>query len=127
MASGNLHVAAAGKIAPNPDASYMFAYFRNLGKIDFGNCFDTSNVTNMAYMFSGCSSLVSLDLTSFNTSNVVTAEYMFAWCRNLTSLDLSSFDSSSPSVVYDIFSGCGRLTNLKCYNSKILELYNNHY
>ena len=205
MVSGNLHVAAAGKIAPNPDASYMFAHFKNLEKIDFGDCFDTSNVTdmndmfygcssltslnltgfdtsnvtNMAYMFSGCSnltslnltdfdtsnvtgmsymfsrcgsltsldltgfdtsnvrnmksmfsdcnSLVSLDLTSFNTSNVVTAEYMFAWCRNLTSLDLSSFDSSSPSVVYDIFSGCGRLTNLKCYNSKILELYNNHY
>ena len=179
MVSGNLHVAAAGEIAPNPDASYMFARFTNLEKIDFGDCFDTSNVTdmndmfhdcssltslnltgfdtsnvtNMVHMFSGCSnltslnltdfdtsnvtgmsymfsrcgSLTSLDLTGFDTANVVTAEYMFARCRNLTSLDLSSFDSSSPSVVYDIFSGCGRLTNLKCYNSKILELYNNHY
>ena len=204
MASGNLHVAAAGEIAPNPDVSYMFAHFTNLEKIDFGNCFDTSNVTdmngmfygcssltslnltgfdtsnvtNMAYMFSGCSnltslnltgfdtsnvtsmsymfsrcgsltsldltgfdtsnvrnmtgmfsdcsSLVSLDLTSFDTANVVTAEYMFARCRNLTSLDLSSFDSFSPSVAYDVFSGCGRLTNLKCYNSEILWLYNNH-
>ena len=204
MASGNLHVAAAGEIAPNPDVSYMFAHFTNLEKIDFGNCFDTSNVTdmngmfygcssltslnltgfdtsnvtNMAYMFSGCSnltslnltgfdtsnvtsmsymfsrcgsltsldltgfdtsnvrnmtgmfsdcsSLVSLDLTSFDTANVVTAEYMFARCRNLTSLDLSSFDSFSPSVAYHVFSGCGRLTNLKCYNSEILWLYNNH-
>ena len=77
-------------------------------------------------MFSDCSSLVSLDLTSFDTANVVTAEYMFARCRNLTSLDLSSFDSFSPSVAYHVFSGCGRLTNLKCYNSEILWLYNNH-
>ena len=70
MASGNLHVAAAGEIAPNPDVSYMFAHFTNLEKIDFGNCFDTSNVTDMNGMFYGCSSLTSLNLTGFDTSNV---------------------------------------------------------
>ena len=112
MASGNLHVAAAGEIAPNPDVSYMFAHFTNLEKIDFGNCFDTSNVTDMNGMFYGCSSLTSLNLTGFDTSNVTNMAYMFSGCSNLTSLNLTGFDTSNVTGMSYMFSRCGSLTSL---------------
>lgn len=54
---------------------------------------DTTKVTNMGWMFSGCSGLTSLDLSSFNTSNVTkygkqyANDYgMFQGCTNLTTI-----------------------------------------
>ena len=51
------------------------------------NGFDTSKVTNMESMFSGCSGLTSLDLSGFNTSNVTNMSNMFKNCSSLTNLD----------------------------------------
>ena len=45
-------------------------------------------------MFYKCSSLTSLDLSSFNTSNVVDMSSMFYNCTSLITLNLSSFDTS---------------------------------
>ena len=59
--------------------------------------FDTSNVTNMSYMFSSCSGLTSLDVSSFNTTNVINMDSMFHACESLTSLDVSNFDTSNVS------------------------------
>ena len=39
--------------------------------------FDTSSVTNMKYMFYGCSSLQNLNLSNFDTSSVTNMKYMF--------------------------------------------------
>ena len=50
---------------------------------------DTSNFTRMEYMFNGCSSLTTLDLSIFNTSNVTTLWGTFTQCSALRSLDLS--------------------------------------
>ena len=44
---------------------------------------DTSNVTDMQYMFNECSSLTSLDLSSFNTSKVTRMNFMFYGCSSL--------------------------------------------
>lgn len=51
---------------------------------------NTSNVTNMASMFHGCSSLTSLDLSSFNTTSVTEMKMMFYECPNLTTIYVSS-------------------------------------
>ena len=112
MDGGDLHVAADGNIAPNPDASCMFAWFTNLETIDFGGCFDTANVTDMYYMFSGCSNLTTLDVSGFDTANVTSMREMFYDCNILTSLDVSSFDTSNVTDMSDMFSGCIRLTAL---------------
>ena len=112
MVSGDLHVAATGKILPNPNASYMFAHFANLEEIDFGDCFDTSNVTNMSAMFYDCRDLTSLDLSSFDTSNVTNMSDMLHDCRSLTSLNLSGFDTSSVTEMRSMFHGCSSLTSL---------------
>ena len=46
-------------------------------------------------MFNGCSSLESIDLSSFNTSNVTDMRWMFDECSSLKSIDLSSFNTNN--------------------------------
>ena len=112
MDNGNLYVAADGAIAPNSNASCLLQDFANLKTIDFGNCFDTSNVTDMHSMFAGCSSLTSLDLSGFDTSNVTYMSYMFQMCDNLSNVDLSSFSTSNVTNMRSTFESCGSLIRL---------------
>ena len=73
---------------------------------------NTSNALNMSSMFSGCSGLISLDLSSFNTSKVTDMNSMFNYCPNLTSLDLSNFDTSNVNDMQYMFRGCSGLISL---------------
>ena len=63
-------------------------------------------------MFQSCSSLTSLDLSSFNTSAVTSMENMFCSCSKLSSLNLSSFDTSAVTNMSYMFSYCSSLTSL---------------
>jgi surface protein len=63
-------------------------------------------------MFSGCSSLQSLDLSSFNTASVPDMNRMFSGCSSLQSLDLSSFNTASVTDMNSMFSGCSVLENI---------------
>ena len=90
----------------------MFHDCSNLTTITGIEYLDTSNVTNMGYMFYNCSSLTSLDVSNFDTSNVTNAIYMFNDCSGLTSLDVTSFDTSNITDMTGIFSGCSSLTSL---------------
>ncbi len=112
MDGSDLHVAADGNIAPNPDASYMFGGFTNLETIDFGGCFDTANVTDMSYMFHGCYNLTELDVSGFDTANVTDMHNMFFACSNLTALDLSGFDTANVTDMSEMFRECRSLTAL---------------
>ena len=112
MNNGDLYVAADGAIAPNPDASWLLQDFVNLKTIKFGNCFDTSSVTDMCAMFIHCTSLTSLDLSGFDTSSVTDMSSMFDHCTSLTSLDLSGFDTSSVTNMSTMFQNCASLTSL---------------
>lgn len=51
-------------------------------------------------MFSGCSSLTTLDLSNFDTSNVMYMSRMFSDCFRLTTLDVSHFDTSNVTSMY---------------------------
>ena len=48
----------------------------------------------MRGMFSVCSSLKSINLSSFNTNNVNNMREMFNYCSCLESIDLSSFNTT---------------------------------
>lgn len=67
---------------------------------------------DISRLFSGCSSLKSLDLSNFDSSNVTDMSYMFEYCGNLTNLDLSNFDTSKVTNMYVMFCCCESLTNL---------------
>ena len=122
VSNHTLYVAADGAIAPNPNASYLFAGFTNLKTIYFGDSFDTSNVTDMTGMFSNCQSITSLDLSCFNTSKVTNMTRMFDKCSSLVYLDLSYFHASSATTTTNMFKNCDMLKTLIGSDSKILEV-----
>ena len=105
------HTNADGFVAPD-DCSDMFSALSSLTTVDFGGCFDTSNVTNMENMFSDCGSLTSLDLSGFDTSKVTNMESMFFGCQNLATLDVSGFDTSKVTNMLAMFDSCVYLTSL---------------
>ena len=112
MDGGDLHVAADGIIALNPNASYLFSSFVYLERIEWDGCLDTSQVTNMDNLFSNCDSLTQLDLSCFDTSQVTSMKAMFNGCARLPQLDLSGFDTSRVTDTSWMFSFCDGLTEL---------------
>ena len=88
---------------------------------------DTSQVTNIIGMFSSCSKLTTLDLSSFNTSNVTDMSSMFWGCGNLTTLDLSSFNTSKVTNIGHMFSNCSSLTTLDLSNFNTRKVTNLNY
>lgn len=93
------------------DMQYMFEGCSSLTSLNLSS-FNTTNVTYMYGMFVNCSSLNSLDISSFNTAKVTEMWDMFKGCRSLTSLDLSSFNTANVKRFGYLFSGCSKLTNL---------------
>ena len=104
--------ACGNKIIANKDCSHMFDYCEDLENINGLHNLDTSNVLNMSYMFNGCRSLTSLDLSSFVTSNVTNMQGMFSNCESLHKLNLSFFDTSNVTDMSHIFECCYNLNNL---------------
>lgn len=98
------------------DTSHMFdnCYATPL-ELDLSN-FDTSNVTNMEYMFNQCSQFNILGLSNFNTSNVTNMRYMFCDCTSITELDLSNFNISNVTSMERMFHSCSNLTKLNLNN-----------
>ncbi len=124
-----------------------FFNFTKLEIIEGIKNLDTSQVQSMNSMFNGCSSLDTLDLSSFDTSSTIntasmfngcsnlgkiifgnnfktsTTENMFSNCSKLTKLDLSGFDTSqrteNKGTMTCMFSGCSSLTslNLSSFNT----------
>ena len=66
---------------------------------------NTSNVTDMSFMFSDCSSLTKLDLFNFNIEKVTNMSCMFIRCEKLKNLDLSKFDFKNVTDTSGMFSG----------------------
>ena len=67
---------------------------------------NTSNVTDMSYMFSGCASVNALNVYNFNTSNVTDMSHMFSGCASINALNLNNFNTSNVTDMSDMFSGC---------------------
>ena len=51
--------------------------------------FYRNNITDMSWMFYGCSSLKELNLTNFNTNNVTNMSSMFYGCSSLKKINLT--------------------------------------
>ena len=90
---------------------YMFSGCTNLTSLDVTK-FNTANVTNMSDMFRNCSALTSLDVSKFNTVNVTNMGRMFSNCSALTSLDVTNFNTEKVTYMVYMFSGCSKLTSL---------------
>ena len=115
----DLHIATSEEeIFANADSSYLFGNFNgtvifsNLKSIINFGILNTSKTTTMSSMFEGCSSLTSIDLSSFDTRNLINMSSMIEGCSSLTIIDLSSFDTRNVINMVLVFSGCSSLTSL---------------
>ena len=96
--------------------AFWFSEFMHLEYIGGLEYLNTSNVTDMRYMFNSCNRLTSLDVSNFNTSNVTDMWAMFGGCNSLTSLDVSNFNTSKVTLMFAMFAGCSNLTSLNLSN-----------
>ena len=124
------------KIIFNKDCAFMFSKI-NIETINFDNI-DTSNVTNMEYMFSSWTpvgnpkpmNLKQLDLSSFNTSNVTDMNCMFSYCNKLEILNISNFNTSKVTNMSSMFATCSSLNSLDLFNfntSNVTDMMNIFY
>ncbi len=107
--------------------SFWFAGMYDLESITGLSYLNTSEVVNMAFMFSGCYKLTSLDLSSFNTSQVTSMESMFDDCGNLINLDLSSFNTSQVTDMEYMFHDCNALTSVDLSSFNTSQVTNMEY
>ncbi len=91
---------------------YWFFGLSNLQSITGLEYLNTSEVTDMAWMFFYCTNLTSLDLSHFNTSKVNSMYNMLGYCQSLTSLDLSSFNTSQVVSMSSMFDYCANLQTI---------------
>ena len=90
-----------------------FYRFEGLTKIEHLDYLNTSEVENMGSMFSNCTSLETLDLSSFNTEKVTNMFEMFVGSTNLRTINLpKGFIGSNVTDLNGMFRGCARLTEL---------------
>ena len=101
------------------DISYMFNGCKKLNKIIFGENFNTQNVRNMVGLFSNCSSLTELDLSTFNTKRVHSMAVLFSSCESLKELQINHFDMIFVDNLSSMFNGCRSLKTLGVDNLKI--------
>ena len=106
---------------------YWFDGMSKLTEIEGLNYLNTSNVKRMAYMFNGCSSLSSLDLSNFDTSNVTDMEGMFKNCGSLKNLDLSSFDTSHVGLMSFMFCNCYNLEDIELSSFDLSNVTETHF
>lgn len=106
------YIQGDGVIYTGNSSAFLFSGFTKLEKIENLDILDTSNSTNMSFMFSDCPNLVSVDVSHFNTAKVSDMQSMFSNCNHLTNLNLSSFDTSQVIFMTQMFSNCSSLTSL---------------
>ena len=90
---------------------YLFSYC-NLEELPQIN---TSNITNMSSLFS-YNKATTLDLSGFDTSNVTDVNYMFNGCENL--IEIPYFDMSNIQHVNEMFQNCQALITIPKLNWK---------
>ena len=71
----------------------MFSLCSNLENINVSS-FDTKNVTNMNFMFFNCYNLINIDLSSFDTKNVTNMNEMFTCCFKLNTVKINNCESN---------------------------------
>ena len=87
---------------------------KNVTTIEGMENLNTSQTTDMSYMFLECEKLTAIDLKGFNTEKVTDMGYMFSECRALTELDLTGFNMSGVENASGMFCNCKALTTIHC-------------
>lgn len=102
-----------------------FLWFEALTTIEHLDYLNTSEVEYMNSMFTKCTGLETLDLSSFNTEKVKNMYAMFDGATNLRSIKLpKGFIGSSVTDLNGMFRGCASLTELDLSGSNAEKVKN---
>ncbi|MFP7289445.1 immunoglobulin-like domain-containing protein [Enterococcus hirae] len=108
VAGGKIQkIVLSGKVIAPENSTNLFAggatTLQSLTEIEGLSQLDTSNVTDMSYMFAFQIALKNLDLSSFDTSKVTNMSWMFNSMWKLENLDISGFDTSNVTKMHTMF------------------------
>lgn len=104
------------------DMNSFFSGFTRMKSIKGIEYLNTSQVTDMAFMFFDCSNLTNLDLSGFNTDNVTNMGWMFGGCSSLKTLDLTGFNTENVTRMTTMFGDCSKLSSV--YVSELWNMSN---
>ena len=90
----------------------MFAYCSSLLTVIGLNELNVSGVDNMGGLFTDCSNLTEIDVSSWDVSKVTNFGAVFRRCPKLTNIDVSKWDTSSGVIMSGIFTNCSGLLEL---------------
>lgn len=113
----DLYIGANGGVIANENSNSLFINFINLTNVNFNYNFDTSNTTNMEFMFYNCISLTNVDLSSFDVSQVTSLAALFSmWDyqndSQLTTINLEGWDTRQVTSLRDMFAYNPNLTTI---------------
>lgn len=90
--------------------AHWFCQGSNITEIEGLQYLNTSEVTNMEWMFNNCSSLTSLDLSKFDTSKVTDMNTMFCGCSSLKTINVGDgWTTENVTNSSSMFSNCTSL------------------
>ena len=83
---------------------------------------NTEECTDMAEMFSGCSTITKLDLRTFDTRKVTDMSAMFSGCGSLTKIDVTGlFDVANVTSSEGMFTGCTSLKGVIAFDENHVD------
>ncbi|EMF0286796.1 BspA family leucine-rich repeat surface protein [Enterococcus hirae] len=108
VAGGKIQkIVLSGKVIAPENSTNLFAgggtTLQGLTEIEGLSQLDTSNVTDMSYMFAYQIALKNLDLSGFDTSKVTDMSQMFTAMWKLENLNISGFDTSNVTDMHSMF------------------------
>ncbi|MDR3241241.1 MAG: DUF285 domain-containing protein [Lactobacillaceae bacterium] len=105
-------VVISGTVKAASDSITLFQGLSNVTKFVGLENLNTSSVYAANYMFYGCTSLESLDISSFDTTVWAYTYGMFEGCSNLKTLLLPDFNTRHIYYMQQMFAGCSSLETL---------------
>ena len=88
--------------------------------------FDTTNITDMSYLFYNCCRLLQVsDISNWNTNNVTNMDHIFSNCRSLLNLpDILKWNTSNVINMNYMFENCLQLKIFQIFLNGILQKLN---
>lgn len=93
------------------DVQWLFYHCYQLDNPAIGN-WNTSKVENMTYLFYEAEGLTTLDVSNWKTDNIKKFNSAFYGCVNLTSIDTSSWVLNNVEDLYYTFKNCSNLESI---------------
>ncbi len=104
-------LADEGKIYTPKNSDSLFSGMTSLVTVNTSNL-DVSKTTSMHGMFANCSSLNTIDTGSWDVGSVTNMRTMFSSCQSLETVDVSSWNVENVTFMNNMFQNCYKLNTL---------------